>query len=147
MLIIAPRGQHTSNTGEMWSRIANQGFCQGCLLLMSISEPTLNLVDNINWIGKRNMQQFKRFCWVTVHIWKSVNWNTFIRPSSMDFTWLGRGAAIGPPTTNQNGFFPTKGLYYRQKYSCFISCPSGWSQTIPQVKKPDVEFLGWRGYT
>jgi hypothetical protein len=28
----------------------------------------------------------------------------------------------------------------------FISCPGGWSQTIPQVKKPDVEVLGWRGY-
>jgi hypothetical protein len=23
----------------------------------------------------------------------------------------------------------------------------GWSQTIPQVKKPDVEKLGWCGYT
>jgi hypothetical protein len=22
----------------------------------------------------------------------------------------------------------------------------GWSQTIPQVKKPDVEVLGWCGY-
>jgi hypothetical protein len=29
----------------------------------------------------------------------------------------------------------------------FISCPGGWSQTIPQVKKPDVEVLGWHGYT
>ena len=28
----------------------------------------------------------------------------------------------------------------------FISCPGGWSQTIPQVKKPDVEVLGWRGH-
>jgi hypothetical protein len=28
----------------------------------------------------------------------------------------------------------------------FISCPGGWSQTIPQVKKLDVEVLGWRGY-
>jgi hypothetical protein len=27
----------------------------------------------------------------------------------------------------------------------FISCPGGWSQMIPQVKKPDMEFLGWRG--
>jgi hypothetical protein len=26
----------------------------------------------------------------------------------------------------------------------FISCPGGWSQ---KVKKPDVEVLGWRGYT
>ena len=29
----------------------------------------------------------------------------------------------------------------------FISCPGGWSQTIPQLKKPHVEVLGWRGYT
>uniref|UniRef100_A0A8C8H126 Phosphatidylinositol 4-kinase beta n=1 Tax=Oncorhynchus tshawytscha TaxID=74940 RepID=A0A8C8H126_ONCTS len=28
----------------------------------------------------------------------------------------------------------------------FITCLGGWSQTIPQVKKPDVEVLGWRGY-
>ncbi|XP_052345286.1 uncharacterized protein LOC118363327 isoform X2 [Oncorhynchus keta] len=29
----------------------------------------------------------------------------------------------------------------------FISCLGGWSQTIPQVKKPNVEVQGWRGYT
>ena len=29
----------------------------------------------------------------------------------------------------------------------FISCPGGWSQLILQVKKPDVEVLGWHGYT
>ena len=28
----------------------------------------------------------------------------------------------------------------------FISCPGGWSPTIPQVKKPDIEVLGWHGY-
>jgi hypothetical protein len=28
----------------------------------------------------------------------------------------------------------------------FISCPDGWSQMIPQMKKPDVEVLDWRGY-
>ena len=28
----------------------------------------------------------------------------------------------------------------------FISCLGSWSQTIPQVKKPDVKVLGWRGY-
>ena len=55
-----------------------------------------------------------------VHIRKSVHLNRLIRPQSMDFTWLGRGAAIGPPTgepvpTNQNGF------YYRQKYSSVSS--------------------------
>ena len=29
----------------------------------------------------------------------------------------------------------------------FISYLADWSQLIPQVKKPDVEVLGWRGYT
>ena len=29
----------------------------------------------------------------------------------------------------------------------FISCPGGSSQTISQVKKPDVAVLGWSGYT
>ena len=29
----------------------------------------------------------------------------------------------------------------------FISCPGGWSQMVPQVKKLDVEVLGWCGYT
>jgi len=31
--------------------------------------------------------------------------------------------------------------------NCCISCPGGWSQMILQVKMPDVEVLGWRGYT
>ncbi|KAM9570287.1 uncharacterized protein ACWYII_042206 [Salvelinus alpinus] len=29
----------------------------------------------------------------------------------------------------------------------FISCPGGWTQTIPLVKKPNVEVRGWRGHT
>ena len=29
----------------------------------------------------------------------------------------------------------------------FISCQGGLSQTLPQVKKPDVEVMGWHGYT
>jgi hypothetical protein len=49
----------------------------------------------------------------------------------------------GPPTgepsqANQNDFFLTKGLYYRNKYSSVLP---------PQLKKPDVEVLGWHGYT
>ena len=28
-----------------------------------------------------------------------------------------------------------------------ISCPGGWSHTVSQVKKLDVEVLGWCGYT
>jgi hypothetical protein len=38
-------------------------------------------------------------------------------------------------------FFAIEGLYYREILS-FISCPVGWSLTILQVKKPDVEALG-----
>ena len=33
----------------------------------------------------------------------------------------------------------------RHKYS-FINCPGGLSQTIPQVKKLELEVLGWCGY-
>ena len=65
---------------------------------------------------------------------------------SHGWTWAG----IGPPTwdtgpANQNEFFLTKGsLLQTEILLSFISCPGGWS---PQVKKPDVEFLGWCGYT
>ena len=56
---------------------------------------------------------------------------------------------VGPPIwkqrpANQNTFFsPTKGHFYSHKYS---SAPVPL-QTIPQVKKPDVEVLGWHDYT
>ena len=75
----------------------------------------------------------------------------------MDITWLGKGAHMfrpgrapsgEPGPANQNIFFPAKWLYYRHKILLsFISWPGGWSQMIPQVKKPDVEGLGWCGYT
>ena len=43
--------------------------------------------------------------------------------------------------------FPGKVLWqFLPKFFSFISCLGGWSQTIPQVKKPDLEVLGWRGY-
>ncbi len=29
---------------------------------------------------------------------------------------------------------------------CCSSCPGGWSKTILEVNKPDVEVLGWYGY-
>ena len=73
---------------------------------------------------------------------------------SPGWAWEGIGPPTwepGPPTgepspANQNEFFPTKGLYYRQKCS---SIPLAvwvagfrWS-----VKKVDVEVLSWRGYT
>jgi hypothetical protein len=76
----------------------------------------------------------------------------------MDFTRLGRGAAmgtwegIGPPAeepgpANQNEFFPPKRALITDKkiHLSFISCLGGWSQAIPQMKKPGVEVLGWRG--
>ena len=43
-----------------------------------------------------------------------------------------------------------KGLcrnYLIVKAHSFLSCLGGWSQTIPQMKKPDVAVLGWRSYT
>ncbi|KAK6316947.1 hypothetical protein J4Q44_G00123470 [Coregonus suidteri] len=40
-----------------------------------------------------------------------------------------------------DGTGPSISSYHHQS---FFSSPSGWSQTIPQVKKPDVEILGWR---
>ena len=56
----------------------------------------------------------------------------------MDFTCLGRGAAIGEPGRElEHGFPPKKG---------FITARNT-PQTILQVKKPDVEVLGWCGYT
>ena len=56
----------------------------------------------------------------------------------------------GPPTgepgpANQNNIFPHKtALLQTEILLSFISCPGGWYQTIPQVKKPDVEVMGWR---
>jgi hypothetical protein len=38
---------------------------------------------------KRNMQQFLRSYWITVHIRKSVNWGLFNVFQAMNFTWLG----------------------------------------------------------
>jgi hypothetical protein len=51
--------------------------------------------------------------------------------------WVWEG--IGPPTGEPgpaNKFFPTKRLYYRQKYS---SVSSAVQVVGLQVKKPDVE--------
>ena len=73
----------------------------------------------------------------------------------MDFTWLGRGEVclgghrpthLGARPSQSEWVFPHKrSLLQTETLLSFISCPCGWSQTIPQVKKPDVE--GWRGYT
>ena len=55
-------------------------------------------------------------------------------------------------TTSTQTSFPEKvsdslcGSSSVQTHS-FISCLGGWSQTIPQVKKPDGEVLCWHGYT
>ena len=67
---------------------------------------------------------------------------------SYGLTWEGLGPPTGEPgPANQNELFPTKGLYQTEILLSFIRCPGGWSQMIPQVKKPDVEVLGWHGYT
>jgi hypothetical protein len=45
-------------------------------------------------------------------------------------------------------YSPRKGFIKRPKLLLsFIKCPGGWSQTILQVKKSDVEVLSWHGYT
>jgi hypothetical protein len=48
------------------------------------------------------------------------------------------------PVTVSDSFYRNSSLV---QIHSFISCPCGWSQTILQVKKPDLEVLGWRGYT
>ena len=40
-----------------------------------------------------------------------------------------------------------RALLQTEIFLCFISCPGGWSQMIPQMKKPVLEVLGWLGYT
>ena len=69
---------------------------------------------------KCNTQQFQRFYWVTVHIKRSEHFNKFIRPY------------LGARPSQSEWVFPHR---------------SALLQTIPQVKKLDVEALGWRGYT
>ena len=53
----------------------------------------------------------------------------------------GRAPSGEPGPSHQNRFFPTKGLGILLS---LVSCPGGWSQTIPQVKKPDVVTCGLR---
>jgi hypothetical protein len=43
-------------------------------------------------------------------------------------------------------FSPQKGFITDRNTPQFHQLSGGWSQTIPQVMKPDVEVLGWRGY-
>ena len=82
----------------------------------------------------------------------------------MDITWVGT-AMVGPgrqrPThlgvkltvwgarhRQSELVFPHKrALLQTEILLSFISNPGGWSQTIPQVKKTEVEVWGWRGYT
>ena len=81
----------------------------------------------------------------------------------MDFTWLGRGAAMDGRRPTHLGARPThwgarpsqseyvfphkRALLQTEILLSFSSCLGCWSQMIPQVKKLDVEVLGWRGYT
>jgi hypothetical protein len=39
-----------------------------------------------------------------------------------------------------------RALLQTEVFLSFIICPGVWSQTIQQVKKQDVEVLGWHGY-
>ena len=69
----------------------------------------------------------------------------------MDFTWLGRDAAMAHPLRSQAQpiriSFPQKrDLLQTELLLSFISCPVGWSQIILPGKKPNLEVLGWRGY-
>ena len=66
---------------------------------------------------------------------------------SHGWTW----ERIGPPTwepgpANQMTFPHKRALLQTEILLNFISCPGGWSHTIPQVKKSDVEVLGGCGY-
>ena len=71
------------------------------------------------------------------------------------WAWEGIGSPTwepGQPTGepgpgNQNEFLPQKCFITDQNTPQFHQLSGGWSQTIRQVKKPDVEVLGWRGYT
>ena len=58
----------------------------------------------------------------------------FIRPTH-------RGAR---PRQSEYVFPHKRALLQTEIFLIFISCLGGWSQTMPQVKKPDVE--GWSGY-
>jgi hypothetical protein len=63
---------------------------------------------------------------------------------SYGWSWEGIAPPTGEPDlANQNEFFPTKGLYYRQKYSSVSS--TVWVAGLR--KWMDVEVQGWRGYT
>jgi hypothetical protein len=46
-----------------------------------------------------------------------------------------------------DGFWQFVQKFFFVQTHSFISCLGVWSQMIPQVKKQDVEVLGWRGYT
>ena len=46
------------------------------------------------------------------------------------------------PSRSELVFSNKRALLQTEVVLSFISCLDGWSQTIPQVKKPDVEFLG-----
>ena len=109
----------------------------------------LNYTSEANYIEqkyKRNMLQFQRFEWVTVHVRKSVNWIKWTSPP-----WLGLGGDklthLGARPTQSELVFPhIRALLQTEILLSLICCPGGWSQTITQVKKLDVEVLGWRGY-
>jgi hypothetical protein len=80
----------------------------------------------------------------------------------MDFTWLGRGTAMGGPGRHRPTHLAARPIHWGTRLGqselvkrallqteilfCFISCPGNWYQMILQVKKTDVDVLGWCGY-
>jgi hypothetical protein len=75
----------------------------------------------------------------------------------MECKKLGRSAALVVHRPNHLGAWYTHWGARPSQSECFVSlqteifisfitCPGGWSQTIQQVKKPDLEVLGWCGY-
>jgi hypothetical protein len=59
-----------------------------------------------------------------------------------------RPTHLGARPSQSDWVYPHKrALLQTEIFLSSISCPGGWSQTIPHVKKPDVEVLYWHGYT
>ncbi|CDQ79451.1 unnamed protein product [Oncorhynchus mykiss] len=87
---------------------------------------------------------------------RKVEIDTFIRAVVLGFHMTGQGCShgwgregIGPPTGEpaqpiRMSFSSQKGFITDRNIPPF---PGGWFQTIQQVKKLDVEVLGWRGYS
>ena len=104
------------------------------------------------------MQQFQWFYWVTVYIRKYVNSNKLGPNLWISHEWAGPQPWVGlvghrpthlwARTSQSEWVFPHKRtiLQTRSTPQFQLSGWLVWSQTIPQVTKPNVEVLGWCGY-